>query len=254
MKTITYVLILIWFCTVLSLIIPMASGNLGTFKQHECVQLKTILNSSFVNISTVSYPNSTIALNNQAMVRIGQTYIYSFCNTSVIGEYIYDYFDDHGNVYVNNFIISPSGSYLSGVQISIYIFFLLICLVLIFLFVKLIKTKSNKNSIEGSKLYELKKVNELSYYINVLKRQMWIAGTFGVYLSLLIFLALLNQLVYSLGLNDLANILDVSIIILSWGLIPFTLFWIGWLIIIFYKFTTETMKYQFGSMVDRSFK
>jgi len=93
----------------LIVIIPFASASLGYFEQDKCVQIKTILNASWVNISTVNYPNSTIALSNVAMDKTGLTFTYDFCSTSILGKYIYDYYDDSGNVYVNDFTITPNG-------------------------------------------------------------------------------------------------------------------------------------------------
>jgi hypothetical protein len=88
---------------------PLVSASLGSFKQGDCVNIKTILNSSFANLSTVSYPDSSIALTGKLMTKRGYSFNYSFCNTSTLGTYIYDYNDDSGNVYVNDFIITPTG-------------------------------------------------------------------------------------------------------------------------------------------------
>lgn len=90
-------------------LISFVSASLGTYKQNECVHIKTILNSSSVNISTISYPNSIVVVSNQIMTKQGKTFNYTFCNTSILGTYIYDYFDSNGDVYVNSFEVTPSG-------------------------------------------------------------------------------------------------------------------------------------------------
>jgi hypothetical protein len=90
-------------------LVSFVSANLGTYKQGDCVNIKTILNSSSVNISTISYPNSIVVISNQIMTKQGQTFNYTFCNTSNLGTYIYDYFDSNGDVYVNSFDVTPSG-------------------------------------------------------------------------------------------------------------------------------------------------
>lgn len=89
----------------LMLFVPIVNADLGTFKQNDCVNIKTILNTTAVNISTISYPNSSLALSNLEMTKTGQTFNYSFCDTSPLGTYTYDYFDVEGNVYVNTFKI-----------------------------------------------------------------------------------------------------------------------------------------------------
>ena len=87
----------------------IVSGNLGTFKQGDCVNIRTIMNTTWVNISTVNYPNSTLAISNKPTSKVGQTFNYTYCNTSMIGTYIYDYFNDKGEVFVNSFDITPNG-------------------------------------------------------------------------------------------------------------------------------------------------
>jgi hypothetical protein len=91
-------------------LIGLASASLGTYKIGECVNIKTILpNATTATISTISYPNSSIATSNQNMTKTAQTFNYSFCNTSTSGVYVYDYYDDGGNTYVNDFTINANG-------------------------------------------------------------------------------------------------------------------------------------------------
>jgi len=107
------------------LIVPIVSANLGTFKQNDCVNIKTILNNvSWVNISTISYPNLTTIISNVAMAQSGVTFTYDFCNTSVLGNYIYDYYSSDGNSYVNDFSITASGNALT-MQDSIIVMIML---------------------------------------------------------------------------------------------------------------------------------
>jgi len=66
-----------------------ALDNLGTFKQNDCVRIvQTCATCSYVNISSVSYPNSSIAIANKEMSDAGDgEWYYDFCNTSLIGRY-----------------------------------------------------------------------------------------------------------------------------------------------------------------------
>jgi len=63
-------------------------NSLGTFKQNQCIDIKQVCSScTYVNIS-VSYPNSTTAINNEGMASIGSgTWTYNFCNTTQLGRY-----------------------------------------------------------------------------------------------------------------------------------------------------------------------
>lgn len=145
--------------------------------------------------------------------------------------------------------ISLSGYDVDMQRIYTYIFFLLICLLLTFLSIKIFKdNKFSKDKVTYSELYQTKKRNEFLYYMGVIKQHLWMVGIFGVYLSLFTFIFISSRLTYSLGLDELYQFLQYGVYIFMWGLIPFILFWVGWIIIIFYKTTTETMKYQFGAI------
>ena len=111
---------------------PFVSSSLGSYELNECVKIRTILNVSSVNISTISYPNSTFAVSNKLMTKTAQTFTYDFCNTTELGNYIYDYFDNEGETYVNNFWITPNGKLLntqtSILYMGIILFFIfLLC-------------------------------------------------------------------------------------------------------------------------------
>jgi NADH:ubiquinone oxidoreductase subunit 3 (subunit A) len=69
---------------------------------------------------------------------------------------------------------------------------------------------------------------------------------FGLYISLIIFSAILTQLVFGMGLMDLFNFLVNFNQVLLWGLIPFVIFWIVYIILYFYKSTEEALRWQFG--------
>jgi len=92
------------------MLLSLCSANLGTFKQNECVDIKTILNTSAVTLSTLSYPNGNIIVSEKAMSNsVGLTWNYTNCLNSQIGFYNYDYYDAENNVYVNTYEITPSG-------------------------------------------------------------------------------------------------------------------------------------------------
>jgi hypothetical protein len=66
------------------------------------------------------------------MIKNGQTFSYEFCNTSEFGIYVYDYFTDEGDVYVNDFKVTPNGDDLgSGLSILLFISLVIILTLLI---------------------------------------------------------------------------------------------------------------------------
>ena len=88
--------------------------TLGTFKQNSCVNLlQTCSNCTYNNISSVTYPDSTQALGQSVMEKIGNNYNRTFCSTSQIGTYIVNgYGDVDGSITVwsYDFKVTPSGN------------------------------------------------------------------------------------------------------------------------------------------------
>lgn len=193
-------------------ILPLVSSSLGTFKQSECVNIKTILNSTYVNISTISYPNSTIIVSNKDMTKSGLSFNYTLCDTNSFGTYIYDYFDDKGNVYVNNFNINGIGSEITQAQSILYL------ILLAGLFIVLIFT------IWGAIIYpwrnprnddeEIIGINDLKY----LKIVLWVF----VYLEVMFFMMILRNIsggyLIGEGTYTFFNIVYTFLLI---GLLPF---------------------------------
>ena len=108
--------------SLLTILLPLVSADLGTYKQNTCVNIKTILNATSVNISTISSPSSILITSNKQMTKIGQTFNYTFCNTSEIGVYVYDYYDNYGDAYVNSFTINPTGYFNNLIFLYIIMF------------------------------------------------------------------------------------------------------------------------------------
>ena len=67
-----------------------AEGDLGVFKQGETIQLYQMCDAcSYVNITSVIYPNSTVLHLDVAMNKDGTDYTYSFSHTLILGKYTY---------------------------------------------------------------------------------------------------------------------------------------------------------------------
>lgn len=117
--------------------------SLGTFKQDSCISLiQTCDNCSYVNIS-IYYNSSTILLNKE-MTKQDTIYNYTFCNTSLLGEYIYmTKGDPNGIVFTSpvNFFITTTGYQINSSQSSIMIIIAsILALVAILMFIFGIKT------------------------------------------------------------------------------------------------------------------
>jgi len=235
---------------VLILLTSFVSANLGSYPQNDCVSIKVLSNCS-VSITQIESNLHTWTINAPMTLLGGQTYNYSFCNTSDLGQYKYSWYGDcldcSGGLCGNDFWITTTGEQFSLGTILTYIFFLLVCLtILVFSYKLATDNPIEKDTLSDAQLYETHKKSEVKFYIELLKKKMWIVGVFGVYLSLLGFLALLNQLVFRLGITELYYILNNTLVVLGWLLVPFILFWMVYIIIYLWKTTEAILKRQLG--------
>ncbi len=115
--------------------LSLASAEVQTInpiKQNECgILIQTCDNCTFVNITKVirSGENSTIFNINDVMTKDGTFYNYSFCNTNIIGKYIYSTVGDLDGITTNgnvNFEVTPSGQ--SGTANIVFFVFIILLL------------------------------------------------------------------------------------------------------------------------------
>ena len=144
-------------------LISLASASLPAVEQNVCIQIKTILNTDWVNISSLTYPNETTLFLNEEMTKNALTFNYTFCGTDTTGTYIYDYFDAEGKVYVNDFLVTPSGNISTTAEAILYFGLTIIMFfgsVVIFYFILILPYKNprdNENEVvEITKLKYLK--------------------------------------------------------------------------------------------------
>ena len=90
-----------------------ALESLGTFKQNECVRIAQVCSdATYINISSISLPNSTNSVINKVMSSSGSgEYYYQFCNTSQLGRYdVRGISDGCEKTFATYFEVTPSGS------------------------------------------------------------------------------------------------------------------------------------------------
>lgn len=122
---------------VLFMILPTMAEQqtLGTFQQDECVDLiQTCADCSYVNFTSVKYPDSSLALGNVQATKQGTEYNYTFCNTDKLGTYIVNGVGDVGGtdtVFAYNFEITKSGNENNG-MFNITVFSVILGIWLIF--------------------------------------------------------------------------------------------------------------------------
>ena len=87
--------------------------DLGSVKKNECVEVFQICdNCTYVNISSMEYPNNTVIYPLIQMSNVDINYNYSFCDTSQLGIYYFKVKGDKdGEISVEEgqFEVTPSG-------------------------------------------------------------------------------------------------------------------------------------------------
>ncbi len=158
-------ILFIGIIVVLLLFISFSSARLGEYPRGSCVNIKTILNTSSVNISTISFVNGSTAVSNQEMTKVGSTFNFSFCQTQEDGVYNYDYFDAEGNVFVNDFLINKNGTSVNTGESMMYIWILIFIFIFMcgFIFLSIVIPFSNetKNTKRGISIIRVTKTKYL---------------------------------------------------------------------------------------------
>lgn len=101
----------------LMFLIPFVNAEvqtLGTFQQQQCISLvQTCANCSYVNVTTIKYPDGKLSNVNADMTKTGTVYNYTFCDTNQLGYYVYNTLGNPEGILVVapvDFLITPSGS------------------------------------------------------------------------------------------------------------------------------------------------
>lgn len=119
-------------------LVSASIDDLGTFKQNTCVALpQTCGSCTYSNITSILYPNSTIAVSNVIMTKIGTNYNYTFCSTPSLGKYTVNGISDLDGtptVWAYYFYVTPTGEETNGWKITLQIFTSVSALLLMLLF------------------------------------------------------------------------------------------------------------------------
>jgi len=113
-------------------------GGIGTFKQGQIVRIPQICSDAkWINISSISYPNSSTAVQNAPMIFSGNgEFYYYFSLTNVTGRYeVRGVSDGCEKTFVTFFDITGSGYKLDVAQAGISLGILFSAIFLIFVFI-----------------------------------------------------------------------------------------------------------------------
>ena len=159
--------------------------DIGIFKKNECVNIfQTCSNCTYINISSVKYPNSSFAEQEVEMTKSGTNYYYNFCKSNFSGEYIVSgYGDIDGQLSTFNFKfrINPYGEEISSSSVWIYIiallFIVLIMLGLAYLSSRL-PSGDKRDDYSGSVI----EVSMLKHFRPLIWGFIWALGTSCIFI------------------------------------------------------------------------
>jgi len=114
------------------LMLNFVSADLGMVKSGDCYSIRVLSNCSKVNMTEVTIGINSFVINSQMQNLGGQTFNYSFCNTTNPGIYSYSWNDpcldcSQGGC-GNTFESTPTGSAFSSSQSFVFIGLLVILL------------------------------------------------------------------------------------------------------------------------------
>lgn len=222
----------------------------GTWRYN---QLNTFIqlcsDANYITLDTIKTPTGIIIIDEDMIKVSSGTFVYNYTPTE-LGRYDFvGTSDGCEGLFATYIEVSNDSQTVTLSFILLHLFLLLFCLGMIYLSAKLYM--KNPPEDDEVKLLRTKQRNGFMYYVELMKKKFYIVGSFGVYLFLLLFVVILNQIFFNIGLNELNELVKYTIIILSWGLIPFTLFWCVYVLWSFYRTTEKILRHQFGGFGRR---
>lgn len=222
-KAIMFMLVLVF-----SLYFTTGLIDLGNeFKKNECIELaQTCDNCTWVNLSSVTYPNSTIYYINSGMTKVATRYNYTFCSTSALGDYKFSVLGDKDGINSTEegmFSVTYMGDSLDTSKSLMYLGLLGI---LIFFFVLIIWfTGKLPDSETRSEEGELISISNLKYVGSILLFVDWMILVAIFYITSNLAFAYLGEVMFAKILFTLFRV--------CFGLtLPIVIVWFIW---IFYQ-------------------
>ena len=124
------VLITLVFVLLLTPLVFGEQQSLGTYKRNTCVNLiQTCADCTYVNFTSVLYPNSTQLIGNSNSTQTGTLFERQICNTTAVGTYIVNGVGDVSGtdtIFAYVFEITPNGKKESNSPVSLAITFFFI--------------------------------------------------------------------------------------------------------------------------------
>ncbi len=129
-RTISFLTLMIFL-----LLSVTALDDFGVYKNGENVRITQVCSdATYINLTSISYPNSSTARSNVAMTLNGGDYYFDFNDTSLNGRYdVRGISDGCEGEFATYFIITPNGELISTPKVSFYIFGIILLMIMFIL-------------------------------------------------------------------------------------------------------------------------
>lgn len=234
------------------LLLSMASvdavdlANIPPVKQSSCIELiQTCSNCTFVNITGIHYPspNSSIIYFNKAMTKNNNIYNYTFCDTHILGQYIYDTIGNPDAVVTTQsvtFEVTATGQTLDLSKTILYIVIFILALG-IFLF----------SLIGGFMIPSKNNTDEMTGYIIAVSNVKYIKMlAFGIaYIMLMLIFYFMWMISYSfLNMDFITNLSKIAFYTFAWGCVIF------FPLLIYFSIANAVRDHKVADMLQRGFR
>jgi hypothetical protein len=218
---------------------PASLPSLGTFEQGQTVRITQVCSdATYINISSVSYPNSTIAVSNIEMTSAGSgEFYYDFTSTNPLGRYdVRQISDGCEKTFAYYFEINLSGIQKDTTLIVSNIFLILLILVVIYVLHDKYKGANYKDS--NKKIGQSHTGNWGRTFMKTLGNNL-MRNSFLWYYSLgWLLLIVLKELVSTFNSIEVYNFFVLVLDIYSFGFFLIIVVWIG-ILIHHFRFITD---------------
>ena len=197
-------------------------------KKGDCIQLPNeCATCSYINITSIQYPNLSIQNLELTMTKQGSSFNYTFCSTEELGEYTYCVIGDVDGTDTlktgcYDFKVTYSGKELSEAEAILYVSFLAI-LILVFIvnFIGIGMLPSKNSKDEYGRILS---INYLKYFRNVL----WIS----LYFLFIGIVYIASNLSFAFLQEELVAKTLFMIFQISFGFAPvFLIVWVVWMFV-----------------------
>lgn len=206
--------------------------NLGTAKQGACITLyQSCPTCTYSDVRVLKYPNGTTINVDWEMIKNNSDYSFEYCNTSVLGEYLYIIYGNKGGLSYESseegkFIITSSGGGILDNMLRL-IGEIVLLLTIAFLTIFFLKKHKNAdfNSWDKNIIKDNKNIGQL--FVNGFLYTLFKNYFIWAYFSGWLFVLVLNDVLFRFGSIEVYEYFEIISNIYSLGLILVGIFFIG---------------------------